>query len=50
MPHPTGLDDRPYSISTILLFGINTFNELQTLDGRQYYLSQMQYSLIVQIL
>gem|GEM_PF-921760 len=34
MPHPTGLDDRPSSISAILLFGINTFNELQTSDGR----------------
>jgi hypothetical protein len=29
MPHPTGLDDRPF-VSTILLFGINTFNGLQT--------------------
>jgi hypothetical protein len=29
MPHPTGLDDRPFNVSTILLFSINTFNELQ---------------------
>ena len=30
MPYPTGLDDRPHEARTILLvFGINTFNELK---------------------
>ena len=38
MPHPTGLDDRPFSISTILLYdiNINTFNRRNVMISNQH--------------